>query len=102
MITTINPYNGKELHQYQELTKKDIKAKLETAQKTFEDWRTTSFEHRANHLRKVGALLRKNKESYAKLMTAEMGKPVSQSKGELEKCAWLCELKKKQLILNLM
>ncbi|MFT4838997.1 MAG: succinate-semialdehyde dehydrogenase/glutarate-semialdehyde dehydrogenase [Nonlabens sp.] len=91
MITTINPYNGKELHQYQELTKKDIKAKLETAQKTFEDWRTTSFEHRANHLRKVGALLRKNKESYAKLMTAEMGKPVSQSRGELEKCAWLCD-----------
>jgi succinate-semialdehyde dehydrogenase/glutarate-semialdehyde dehydrogenase len=91
MITTINPYNGKELHQYQELTKKEIKAKLETAQKTFEDWRTTSFEHRANSLRKVGALLRENTESYAKLMTAEMGKPISQSRGELEKCAWLCD-----------
>ena len=91
MITTINPYTGKELKEYQELSKKEIKAKLDIAQLAFEDWKNTSFEHRAKHIRKVGELLRKNTASYAKLMTDEMGKPISQSLGELEKCAWLCD-----------
>ncbi|WP_292900694.1 NAD-dependent succinate-semialdehyde dehydrogenase [Nonlabens sp.] len=91
MITTINPYHGKELHHYQELTKKEIKAKLEIAQQAFDDWKATSFEQRANYLYRVGTLLRIHKESYAKMMTAEMGKPISQSRGELEKCAWLCD-----------
>lgn len=91
MITTINPYNGKQLQQYKQLTKKEIKVKLKTAQKSFEDWKETSFEHRAKRMRNVGELLRKNKESYAKLITQEMGKPISQSRGELEKCADLCD-----------
>ncbi|WP_298954374.1 NAD-dependent succinate-semialdehyde dehydrogenase [uncultured Nonlabens sp.] len=91
MITTINPYTGKELKEYQELSKKEIKAKLDIAQLAFEDWRDTSFEHRAAHIRAVGELLRKNTASYSKLMTNEMGKPISQSRGELEKCAWLCD-----------
>ncbi|MEP0480549.1 MAG: aldehyde dehydrogenase family protein, partial [Nonlabens sp.] len=91
MITTINPYTGKELKEYQELSKKEIKAKLDIAQLAFEDWKNTSFEHRAEYIRKVGELLRTNTDSYAKLMTDEMGKPISQSLGELEKCAWLCD-----------
>ena len=91
MITTKNPYNGKELHQYEELTKKEIKAKLEKAQNAFESWQTTSYEHRTKHIKKVGELLRKNKDEYAKLMTKEMGKPITQSRGELDKCAWLCD-----------
>ncbi|AGC78102.1 succinate-semialdehyde dehydrogenase/glutarate-semialdehyde dehydrogenase [Nonlabens dokdonensis] len=91
MITTINPYNGKELKQYEELTKKEIKVKLEKAQKAFESWQTKSYEHRAKHIKKVGDLVRKNKDQYAKLMTQEMGKPITQSRGELEKCAWLCD-----------
>jgi succinate-semialdehyde dehydrogenase/glutarate-semialdehyde dehydrogenase len=91
MITTINPYNVKELQTYEELTKKEIKTKLETAQTAFEDWKTTSFDHRSQYIRKVGELLRKNTDEYAKLMTAEMGKPISQSRSELEKCAWLCD-----------
>ncbi|WP_405376650.1 NAD-dependent succinate-semialdehyde dehydrogenase [Nonlabens sp. Asnod3-A02] len=91
MITTINPYTGKELKEYQELSKKEIKAKLDIAQLAFEDWKNTSFEHRAEHIRKVGELLRKNTDSYAALMTDEMGKPIAQSRAELEKCAWLCD-----------
>lgn len=32
------------------------------------------------------------KEEVAKLMSAEMGKPIRQAKAELEKCAWTCEV----------
>jgi succinate-semialdehyde dehydrogenase/glutarate-semialdehyde dehydrogenase len=91
MITTINPYTGKEIQSYQELTETQINEKLHTADLAFEQWKTTSFEERAAKIRLVGQLLEKNKEQYAQQMTLEMGKPISQSKSELEKCAWLCE-----------
>lgn len=91
MITTVNPYTGKELKQYEELTSDQIKEKLELAQKTFDYWRTTTYEQRAEKIKRVGELLEKNKEKYAFQMTREMGKPISQSRSELEKCAWLCE-----------
>ncbi len=91
MITTINPYTGKELKQYEELTKEQIREKLELAQKTFDYWRTTNHDQRAEKIKKVGELLEKNKERYALQMTREMGKPISQSRSELEKCAWLCD-----------
>ncbi|MGB5982379.1 MAG: NAD-dependent succinate-semialdehyde dehydrogenase [Nonlabens sp.] len=90
MITTINPYNGEELKQYKELTSDQIQTKLETAQKTFEQWKTTTFKVRSEKIIKVAELLEQNKEKYATQMTKEMGKPISQSKSELEKCAWLC------------
>ncbi|WP_397299081.1 NAD-dependent succinate-semialdehyde dehydrogenase [Nonlabens ulvanivorans] len=91
MIQTINPYNGKELKKYQEDNSKTIEHKLQTAQEQFEQWRLTSYEHRSNLILKVAGLLRKNTDEYALKMTREMGKPISQSRSELEKCAWLCE-----------
>ena len=91
MITTINPYTGNELKSYEELTEKQINEKLTTADKAFESWKKTSFSERSKKINKVAELLEKNKDSYALMMTEEMGKPISQSRSELEKCAWLCE-----------
>ncbi|MGM0718017.1 MAG: NAD-dependent succinate-semialdehyde dehydrogenase, partial [Halobacteriota archaeon] len=38
-----------------------------------------------------GEVLRENKREYAETMTEEMGKPISQAIGEVEKCAWVCD-----------
>lgn len=55
------------------------------------DWARKSAEERAPLLKKLAEVLRGGIEEYAKIMTLEMGKPIAQSKAEVEKCAWLCE-----------
>lgn len=57
----------------------------------FEKWKETSFSHRSNLMMKAAQVLKAKREEYSELMTLEMGKPISQSKAEVEKCAWVCE-----------
>ncbi|MGJ8685208.1 MAG: NAD-dependent succinate-semialdehyde dehydrogenase [Nonlabens sp.] len=90
-MKTINPYNGKKLEEFKEDNSAQVDKKLFVAQQQFKEWRQTSYEHRAKHILKVASLLRSNSDKYALKMTQEMGKPISQSRSEIEKCAWLCE-----------
>jgi succinate-semialdehyde dehydrogenase/glutarate-semialdehyde dehydrogenase len=57
------------------------------ARLAFDDWRKTSFEHRADLMGKAAALLRERAGPYALLMAREMGKPLSAGRTEIEKCA---------------
>ena len=89
--TSINPYNGKELKSYKNHTKKEISGIIDKADKRFYSWRETSFAERKKLMLEAAAELKKNKREYAKTMTLEMGKPISQAIAEIEKCAWVCE-----------
>jgi succinate-semialdehyde dehydrogenase/glutarate-semialdehyde dehydrogenase len=42
-------------------------------------------------MKSAAQAIRKNRERYARLMTDEMGKTVTDGLAELEKCAWCCE-----------
>jgi succinate-semialdehyde dehydrogenase/glutarate-semialdehyde dehydrogenase len=50
--------------------------------KTFNSWKETSYEQRAQILQKVAALMRE-KEYLAKIITLEMGKLIAQAEGEI-------------------
>ena len=52
--------------------------------------REMSFEERAAGLRRLAELLEGRQEDLARLMAAEMGKPVKQGRGEAVKCASAC------------
>jgi succinate-semialdehyde dehydrogenase/glutarate-semialdehyde dehydrogenase len=90
MIETINPYTGKTIDKHEPDSMETIEKKLTKAQEVYLQWRTTSFEHRADLVKKLGKLLRENTDKYAVQITREMGKPIKQSRAELEKCVWLC------------
>ncbi|WP_299148904.1 NAD-dependent succinate-semialdehyde dehydrogenase [uncultured Dokdonia sp.] len=89
-ITSTNPYNNEEVATIKAFNLNEIEDTLSLAQETFLQWRTTSFTERAEHLHNVALELEKNKDEYAKTMTLEMGKPISQAIAEVEKCAWVC------------
>jgi succinate-semialdehyde dehydrogenase/glutarate-semialdehyde dehydrogenase len=57
----------------------------------FRRWRATSFGERAELMRGAAAYLRQEQARLAGLVTAEMGKPIVEAEGEIEKCAWNCE-----------
>jgi len=64
---------------------------IDLTNNAFEEWRQTSFSHRSKLMTNVADVLRVTKEEYSKLMTLEMGKPIAQSRAEVDKCAWVCE-----------
>ena len=91
MKKSINPYNGNKLYEFKELTKKELREKIEVANTTFTSWKKTGFKERSKLMQKVADLLNSNTDTYAKVITQEMGKPISQAISEVEKCAWVCE-----------
>ena len=90
-FTTKNPYNGKELATYNEVTDTELDTILNRAESAFQDWRKRSISDRTKIIAKAGDLLRKNVDEYAEMITLEMGKPISESKAEVNKCAWVCD-----------
>ena len=68
-----------------------IENKLIKAEKTFHQWKKISFSERQKFLQKLSKVLLKNKEKFAKIITNEMNKPISQSIAEIEKCALMID-----------
>ncbi len=91
MIVSRNPYNGEEVGSTKEFTKKEIQDALEIASKRFKTWRATTFAERSKLMMAAAQELKKNKQEYAETISLEMGKPITQSIAEVEKCAWVCE-----------
>lgn len=54
-------------------------------------WRRTGFKERAPLMKNAAKAIRDNRSRYARLMTEEMGKPITDGLAELEKCASCCE-----------
>jgi len=91
MIESKNPYTGEVIEKFKELNKKEIDEVLEKANSRFKKWRKTTYKERADLMLKAAEELRKNKKQYAKDISLEMGKPISQAIAEIEKCAWVCD-----------
>jgi succinate-semialdehyde dehydrogenase/glutarate-semialdehyde dehydrogenase len=88
---SINPYDNKEVGSYVALSKKETTTKLNNAQKAFKTWRKVPLSERASLIKKAGQILRDNVEDYAQMITLEMGKPIKESRAEVNKCAWVCD-----------
>jgi len=91
MLQSINPYNLQVIQKYNEHSQIDIKNIITKADTTFKEWKQSSFENRAELLQNTASILNKNIEEYSKIITTEMGKPIRESRAEIEKCAWVCE-----------
>src|SRR5207249_7028061 len=88
MLKSIDPATGRELASFPEADGTAIEAAVARAWSVRHGWRDAGIEHRAGLLKAVAAVLRADKARYASILTAEMGKPIVEAEGEVEKCAW--------------
>jgi len=91
ILQSINPATEELLRTYRAHSSQQVTKAVDQAQDTFEKWRKTSFAERGKLMRAAAAYLRGHKPRLAALITAEMGKPIVESEGEVEKCAWSCD-----------
>jgi len=90
-IQTINPATGEVVKTFKEFSKDQVTKIINETHEAFLKWRTTNFSERKELMLKATQVLRNNKKKYAEIMTIEMGKAITQSLAEVEKCAWVCE-----------
>ncbi len=90
-IETINPATGKVIATYANESPEQVSQKVKAARAAFANWKKLEMSERVEYMRRLGRVMRKNREQYARIVTEEMGKPIRQSLAEIEKCAWVCD-----------
>jgi len=90
-LVSINPATGRLIQHHREHGAREISAAVDEAHRAFLDWRHVPFTERSSRLTALGATLRRQKNALARLITAEMGKPRSDARAEIEKCAVCCD-----------
>lgn len=62
----------------------DVDTAVAAARKAYRSWRLVPAPARAEYIHKVGELLQKYKEELAQLMSREMGKPLTEARGDVQ------------------
>lgn len=91
MPEVINPATEKVFRTYDLHSEHDMRAKVEKAQQAFAAWREKPLEERAQLLTAAARQLRARRDACAVLATEEMGKPITEARSEVEKCATVCD-----------
>ncbi|MET8947973.1 NAD-dependent succinate-semialdehyde dehydrogenase [Streptomyces sp. NPDC004542] len=87
IATSRNPATGEVIDTYPFVEAEELPVALHRARRGFVQWSQTSPEIRCATLDRMAGLLLRDTERLAALITAEMGKPVTQSRAEVEKAA---------------
>ncbi len=87
----MNPFTEQLINEFELLTDEEINREIEKSRRSFLTWKKLSVSQRVSPVKKLGEILRAEKQKYAETMTREMGKPIRESLAEIEKCAWLCD-----------
>jgi succinate-semialdehyde dehydrogenase/glutarate-semialdehyde dehydrogenase len=90
-LESINPATEEVLARFPASTPDEVESAIAEADAAQQAWRLTSFDERAAAMRRLATHLRLSRDEYARLITLEMGKPITEARAEIEKCALACE-----------
>ncbi len=89
-LRSVNPATGETMNSYEPHTQAQVDSALARAVLAFQRHRQTALEDRAALLNATADVLESGKAKWAELLTAEVGKTLKSSIGEVEKCALAC------------
>lgn len=90
-MESINPATGERIARYPTLKVEEVTEKIAGAAQGYTRWRKTDLAARGTRIAQLGDALLRNQETLARLTSQEMGKPLSEARAELAKCARLCD-----------
>ncbi len=91
-LQAFNPATGEPGETWPRMSRAEVLTVAAAVDEAFQQWRQLTVAERVPHFRRLAAVLRDNRDRWALTITSEMGKPLSESRDEIEKCAWLCEV----------
>lgn len=91
MLRSVNPATEATIATYDEHTPDQVEAALAAAASAQRAWRATDIAERLPVLTAIARELRADRESFARLITSEMGKPITEARAEIDKSAWTLE-----------
>src|SRR5688572_33498350 len=81
---TINPANEELLAEIAQAEISDVDAAVTAATQAFKSWRLVPAPLRGEMLFKIGELLKRRKEELSRLLTQDMGKVISEARGDVQ------------------
>ena len=90
MIATVNPATGKTVRTFAALTEAELDSRIGRADSAWRRYRNTSFAERRRWLERAAEILESEQDTFGRLMTLEMGKPITAARQEAAKCATAC------------
>ena len=90
-IQVINPATGKIRQTYDFMSLQTISKIIQNMVTVREQYANSPMSERSKKMHKVADIFRARLDQLAQIITEEMGKPITQAKAEIEKCAGLCD-----------
>jgi succinate-semialdehyde dehydrogenase/glutarate-semialdehyde dehydrogenase len=81
---SVNPYDGKILKTFKQLTKKQLETALETAATCFETWRCRTFAKQRVVVSKAATIMRTRVAEFTRPVTREMGNLIVEARDEVQ------------------
>lgn len=87
VFDVVNPATGGVVAQVPDMGEAETRRAIGAAWEAWPAWRDLPAGERANVIAKLGGLMRRDVDRLSRLMTAEQGKPIAESRGEIEYAA---------------
>ena len=91
MFYSVNPFTRQTFLEHPQLSEAELEEALTQAARGFHKWQQTNLPERQAWLMSLSSEFKKNKDSLSKMITEEMGKPLSEAIAEVEKSIDLIE-----------
>ena len=85
IVSSVSPLTGELLREYEQHSDEAVENKIALAAATFRDYRKVPFAKRAAMMVRAAEILEKEKETFGRMMTQEMGKTFKSAVQEAEK-----------------
>jgi succinate-semialdehyde dehydrogenase/glutarate-semialdehyde dehydrogenase len=91
MLVSVNPVDGSTREVHRGFTAQQLEQALASAAQAVPGWQATPVAARCALVQQAAVVLRRRRDELARLMTQEMGKPIRESRAEIDKCALGCD-----------